>query len=113
MHAVFITVLELADFGGGKTRIFGARHKIPVVATECPNAFANDYLAASANMPLTLQAQRGLPNRAPLQPRHQIQNVARVVKIFKCAEGSRYSMMDVEDEHNRMRAAFGLRGRIG
>jgi hypothetical protein len=36
-----------------------------------------------------------------------------VVKIFKCVEGSRFSMMDVEDEHNHMRAAFGLRDRIG
>jgi len=37
----------------------------------------------------------------------------RMVKIFKCAERSRSSMMDVEDEHNHMRAAFGLRDRIG
>ena len=37
----------------------------------------------------------------------------RLVKTFKCAEGSRSSMMDVEDEHNHMRAAFGLRYRIG
>jgi hypothetical protein len=37
----------------------------------------------------------------------------RMVKIFKCAERSRYSMMDVEDEHNHMRAAFGLRYRFG
>src|SRR5215831_6073342 len=36
-----------------------------------------------------------------------------MVKIFKSVEGSRSSMMDVEDEHNRMRAAFGLRYRIG
>jgi len=36
-----------------------------------------------------------------------------VVKIFKCVEGSRSSMMDVEDEHNHMRAAFGLRYRFG
>jgi len=36
-----------------------------------------------------------------------------MVKIFKCAERSRSSMMDVEDEHNHMRAAFGLRDRIG
>jgi len=38
-----------------------------------------------------------------------------MVKIFKCAESerSRSSMMDVEDEHNHMRAAFGLRDRIG
>src|SRR5215471_4360700 len=36
-----------------------------------------------------------------------------MVKIFKCAERSRSSMMDVEDEHNHMRAAFGLRYRIG
>jgi hypothetical protein len=40
-------------------------------------------------------------------------SVTRVVKIFKCVEGSRSSMMDVEDEHNHMRAAFGLRDRIG
>ena len=38
---------------------------------------------------------------------------SRVVKIFKCVEGSRSSMMDVEDEHNHMRAAFGLRDRFG
>jgi RNA polymerase sigma-70 factor (ECF subfamily) len=38
---------------------------------------------------------------------------SRVVKIFKCVEGSRSSMMDVEDEHNHMRAVFGLRYRIG
>jgi hypothetical protein len=37
----------------------------------------------------------------------------RVVKIFKCIEGSRSSMMDVENEHNHMRAAFGLRYRFG
>jgi hypothetical protein len=36
-----------------------------------------------------------------------------MVKIFKCAERSRSSMMDVEDEHNHMRAAFGLRYRFG
>ena len=36
-----------------------------------------------------------------------------MVKIFKCAERSRSSMMDVEDEHNHMRPAFGLRYRIG
>jgi hypothetical protein len=34
--------------------------------------------------------------------------VPPVVKIFKCVEESQSSMMDVEDEHNRMRAAFGL-----
>jgi len=39
--------------------------------------------------------------------------VERMVKIFKCAEGSRSSMMDVGDEHNHMRAAFGLRYRFG
>jgi hypothetical protein len=37
----------------------------------------------------------------------------RVVKIFKCVEGSRSSMMDIEDERNHMRAAFGLRYRSG
>jgi hypothetical protein len=37
----------------------------------------------------------------------------RMVKIFKCVERSRSSIMDVEDEHNHMRAAFGLRYRIG
>jgi hypothetical protein len=37
----------------------------------------------------------------------------RVVKIFKCVDGSRSSMMDVEDEHNHMRPAFGIRYRIG
>jgi hypothetical protein len=37
----------------------------------------------------------------------------RVVKIFKCVEESQSSMMDVENEHNRMGAAFGLRDRIG
>jgi len=31
------------------------------------------------------------------------------VKIFKCVEESQSSMMDVEDEHNRMGAAFALR----
>jgi hypothetical protein len=36
-----------------------------------------------------------------------------MVKISKCAEGSRSSMMDVEDEHNQLRAAFGLRYRFG
>jgi hypothetical protein len=36
-----------------------------------------------------------------------------VVKIFKCVEGSQSSMMDVEDEHNHMGAAFGLRYWIG
>jgi hypothetical protein len=39
--------------------------------------------------------------------------LSRMVKIFKCVEGSRSSMMDVEGEHNHMRAAFGLRYRIG
>jgi len=39
-------------------------------------------------------------------------DAGRMVKIFKCAERSRSSMMDVEDEHNHMRAAFGLRDRI-
>jgi transposase InsO family protein len=38
---------------------------------------------------------------------------SRVVKIFKCVEESQSSMMDVEDEHYRMGAAFGLRYRIG
>jgi hypothetical protein len=37
----------------------------------------------------------------------------RMVKIFKCAERARSSVMDVEDEHNHMRAAFGLRFRFG
>ena len=37
----------------------------------------------------------------------------RMVKISKCAEESRSSMMDIEDEHNHMCAAFGLRYRIG
>jgi hypothetical protein len=37
----------------------------------------------------------------------------RVVKIFKCVEESRSSMMDIEDEHNHMRAASRLRDRIG
>jgi hypothetical protein len=37
----------------------------------------------------------------------------RVVKIVKCVEESQSSMMDVEDEHNHMRAAFGLRYRFG
>jgi organic radical activating enzyme len=40
-------------------------------------------------------------------------NTSRMVKIFKCAERSRSSMMDVENEHNHMRAAFGLRYRFG
>ena len=35
------------------------------------------------------------------------------VKIFKCVGGLWSSMMDVEDEHNHMRAAFDLRDRIG
>jgi len=34
-------------------------------------------------------------------------------KYFKCVEGSRSSMMDVEDELNHMRVAFGLRDRFG
>jgi feruloyl esterase len=34
------------------------------------------------------------------------------IKIFKSVEGSRPSMMDFEDEHNHVRAAFGLRYRI-
>jgi hypothetical protein len=34
-------------------------------------------------------------------------------KIFKCVEGSRSSMMGVEDEHNHMGAAFGPRYRFG
>ena len=38
---------------------------------------------------------------------------ARMVKILECGEGPRFSMMDIEDEHNHMRAAFGLRYRIG
>jgi len=42
-----------------------------------------------------------------------VSRTTRMVKIFKCAERSRSSMMDVEDEHNHMRAAFGLRDRIG
>jgi MFS family permease len=42
-----------------------------------------------------------------------INPLTRMVKIFKCAERSRFSMMYVEDEHNHMRAAFGLRYRIG
>ena len=39
--------------------------------------------------------------------------IRRVVKIFKFVEESQSSMMDVEDEHYRMGAAFGLRYRIG
>jgi hypothetical protein len=35
-----------------------------------------------------------------------------MVKIFKFVEESQSSMMDVEDEHNRMGAAFGLRYRL-
>jgi hypothetical protein len=35
------------------------------------------------------------------------------VQIFKCVEGSRSSMMDVEDEHNHMGTAFGLPDRFG
>jgi hypothetical protein len=38
---------------------------------------------------------------------------SRVVKIFKCVEGSLSSMMDVEDQHDHMRPAFGLRDRLG
>jgi hypothetical protein len=34
-------------------------------------------------------------------------------KYSKCVDGSRSSMMDVEDEHNHMRAAFGLCDRFG
>jgi CubicO group peptidase (beta-lactamase class C family) len=37
----------------------------------------------------------------------------RMVKIFKSAEGSRPYMMGIEDDHNHMRSAFGLRYRIG
>ena len=43
----------------------------------------------------------------------QLMLETHMVKIFKCAERSRSSMMDVEDEHNHMRAAFGLRYRFG
>src|SRR5215472_8773954 len=38
---------------------------------------------------------------------------SRAVKISKCTEGSRSSMMDIEDEHNHMGAALSLRDRIG
>ena len=37
----------------------------------------------------------------------------RMAKILESTEGPRFSMMDVEDEDNHMRAAFGLRHRIG
>jgi hypothetical protein len=37
----------------------------------------------------------------------------RMVKILESTEGPRFSMMDVEDEHNHMRAAFGLCYRFG
>jgi hypothetical protein len=43
---------------------------------------------------------------------HQVSQQTRMVKIFKSVEGSRPSMMDVEDERNHVRAAFGLRYRI-
>jgi hypothetical protein len=36
-----------------------------------------------------------------------------MVKILECSERPRFSMMDVEDEHHYMGAAFGLRDRIG
>jgi hypothetical protein len=40
-------------------------------------------------------------------------NEPRTVKISKCTEGSRSSMMNIEDEHNHMGAALSLRDRIG
>jgi len=57
-------------------------------------------------------------NRNPREHLHEgvlVRDPSRMVKIFKCAETerSRSSMMDVEDEHNHMRAAFGLRDRFG
>ena len=38
---------------------------------------------------------------------------SHVLKILECAEGSRFSMMDIEDERNHMGAAVGLCYRIG
>jgi hypothetical protein len=38
---------------------------------------------------------------------------SRLVKILERSEWPRFSMMDIEDEHNHMRAAFGLRYGIG
>jgi hypothetical protein len=61
-------------------------------------------------------------DRSPWAPGYTVEIVTvaeiltgppRVVKIFISVEGSRSSMMDVEDEHNHMRAAFGLRDRFG
>src|SRR5215467_2021076 len=46
------------------------------------------------------------------QPFPNVQ-VPRTVKISKGTEGSRSSMMDIEDEHNHMGAALSLRDRIG
>jgi site-specific recombinase XerC len=40
-------------------------------------------------------------------------HVSRVVKVPECVEGSRFSMMDIEDERNHMGAAVGLCYRIG
>jgi hypothetical protein len=37
----------------------------------------------------------------------------RMVKIPECAEGFRFSMMEIEDKRNRVGAALGLRYRIG
>src|SRR5215471_19301797 len=37
----------------------------------------------------------------------------RTVKISKCTEESRSSMMEIENEHNHMGAALSLRDRIG
>ena len=51
--------------------------------------------------------------RARVERLEEQRGRSRMVKIFKCAERSRSSMMDVEDDHNHMRAAFGLRDRIG
>ena len=39
----------------------------------------------------------------------QLDHGPLMVKIFKCAEESGPSMIDVEHEHNHMRSVFGLR----
>jgi hypothetical protein len=58
-------------------------------------------------------ALRSWARTADCVPRRSAVPQPRMVKLFKCAERSRYSMMDVEDDHNHMGAAFGLRDRIG
>jgi hypothetical protein len=39
--------------------------------------------------------------------------IGRMVKILECAEGLRFSMMEIENKHSHIGAALGLRYRIG